>query len=260
MLGFAVDAELRRVPNEPADLWQALTTPAGSRRVLVVIDDLDRTLAWADQEQRADLAELLVRASRETRRSGIAIAAAARSAGGLLHSASSVFEQRILLRLASREEHLLAGGPLHGFRPDRRPGSCLWRESEAQISLPAPAPREAWRATLEDVALTMGAWSIVTPRPDDLIARLADAGIDASPPIGDRGGDRTHVADVDGWLADHAATTAARRAGRLLFIDCSAADHRTLTRTRAALPPLSGDDDAWLFDSVTTTRVRVSFG
>lgn len=257
MLGDAVDAELRRVPNEPSELWQALTTPAGARRTLVIVDDLDRTLAWADPEQRAELAELITRVSRETPRSGVAIAASARSAGGQLHSVQSAFEQRILLRLASREEHLLAGGALHGYRPGRRPGSCRWNEAEAQIAMPARRERAEWRADLPRISLGEAPWSIVTPRPDDLIARLVGAGIPASPHLGVRADGEVVVADVDGWLLDHAASATARRTGRMLFIGCSTADHRTLTRTRAPLPPLSGDDDAWLFDGATTARVRV---
>jgi len=256
MIASAVDAELRRVPDDPAELWQALATPVGNRRVLVILDDLDRTLAWVDQEQRADLTELLARAARDARRSGLAIAASARSGGGALHALQTVFEQRIILRLASREEHLLAGGRLGGYRADRLPGSCTWRDAEAQVALPPPIAREAWRATLEEVVLTEGLWSIVTPRPSGLVDRLAGAGVAATSPGSGIVTEQTTVGDADGWLVEHAASATARRSGRLLLIGCNAADHRAITRARAALPPLSGDDEAWLFDGVTTRRVR----
>jgi len=243
MLAQATDAVVRRVPDDPAELWQALTSPAGGRRVLVAADDLDRTLAWAEPDARADLADLIVRAARDTRRSGIAIAASARTCGGAMHAVQNAFEQRLVLRAASREEHLLAGGELAHYRADRRPGSCVWLGAEAQIALPGVEPSGAWRATLPIVDLGSEAWSIVTPRPRELPASMVGSG--------------TVVADVDGWLADHGGLTAARRSGRLLLIGCTASDHRALTRVRAPLPPLSGDDEAWHFDGTTTTRVRV---
>ena len=65
------------------------------------------------------------------------------------------------------------------------------------------------------------------------------------------------VADVEGWLADHAALTAVRRGGRLLLTGCTSADHRSLTRLRMALPPLGSADEAWLVDGGTTIRVRI---
>jgi S-DNA-T family DNA segregation ATPase FtsK/SpoIIIE len=256
-IGDAVDADVRRVGDDPADVWQALSTPAGERRVLVILDDLDRTLAIADTEQRADLGELLAKVARGTGRSGLAIAASARSAGGAMHALHSAFEQRIILRTASREEHLLAGGQLGGFRSDRGPGSCVWQDSEAQIALPPAGTRELWRAPLPQLDLGTEPWSVVTPRPRDLIARLTDAGVSAGAPSGSESSGRTLVADVDGWLIEHSALALARREGRLLLLGCTAADHRTLTRMRGALPPLSGEDEAWLFDGATTSRVRV---
>ncbi len=242
MLAQATDAHVRRVPGDPAELWQALTVPAEEGRVLVVADDLDRTLAWADPDVRADLAELISRAARDTRRSGIALAASTRSTGGAMHAVQGAFEQRLVLRLASREEHLLAGAELAGYRSDRRAGSCVWAGREAQISLPSGQRHETWRAALPSVDLAEP-WAVVTGRPDER-ARL-------------RARHETTINDVDGWLADHGGLERARRSGRLLLVGCTTADHRALTRARAPLPPLSGDDEAWRFDGTSTTRVRV---
>lgn len=257
MLASVVDAEVRWVPDDPAELWQALQLPAGDRRVLVIADDLDRTLAWVDAEQRADLTELIGRVAHDARRSGVAVAASARPAAGGPAATSGVFEQRILLRTATRDEHLLAGGELTRFRADRRPGSALWRGDEAQLAVPATLVAEPWRAALPEVQLTDGSWAIATPRPAALLARLAAAGFEASAPAGDARLAPITVADVDGWLADHAALTAVRRTGRLLLTACTSADHRSLTRLRSALPPLGSADEAWLVDGGTTTRVLI---
>jgi S-DNA-T family DNA segregation ATPase FtsK/SpoIIIE len=257
MLAHAADAEVRRISQDPAELWQALMHPTNGRRVLVVADDVDRMLAWCDPEQRAELCELISRAARDTRRTGVAVAASARSLGGAMHGVQAAFEQRIILRLATREEHLLAGGELHAYRSERRPGSCVWRGAEAQLATPPDGPRPKWRAPIPEVSLIAGRWAIVAARPRDFVARLEAAGLQAVTPGVAAREHQIMVADVDGWLLEHAAVTAARRDGRLLLIGCTASDHRALTRMRTPLPPLSGDDEAWLFDGAGTARVRV---
>lgn len=257
MLAHAADAEVRRIAQDPAELWQALTHPTNGRRVLVVADDVDRMLAWCDPEQRSELCELISRAARDSRRTGVALAASARSLGGAMHAVQASFEQRIILRLATREEHLLAGGELHAYRSERRPGSCVWRGAEAQLAVPPVGPRPEWRAPIPEISLIAGRWAIVAARPRDLVARLDAVGVQAMTPGAGAPEHRITVADVDGWLLEHAAVTAARRDGRLLLIGCTASDHRALTRMRMPLPPLSGDDEAWLFDGASTARVRV---
>ncbi|QEO10349.1 FtsK/SpoIIIE domain-containing protein [Protaetiibacter larvae] len=261
-LARTVDAEVRWVPDDAAELWQAIRTP-GAGRVLVVADDLDRTLAAADPEQRADLVEALVNALRDTRRSGIALAASTRTTGGVLHGVAGGFEQRLLLRMPNREEHLLAGGEAAGFQAARRPGSAVWHGHEAQLAWWGTEPPASWRAPLPEVELAHGAWAIVTPRPAAWVARLTAAGLrvaalesalacgaDAAPLL---------VGDVDAWLGDYARLGAVRREGRMLFLDCTGADHRALTRGRAALPPLGRDGlEGWALEEGVTRRVSIA--
>src|SRR5690606_240313 len=116
----AATTQVRWVPDDPAELWQALVAPPEGDRVLVLADDLDRTLGALDAESRADLSGLIRRTTRDSRRTGLAVAASARSAGGALHGLRAAFDQPVLLRLPSREEHVLAGGELGDYRPDRR--------------------------------------------------------------------------------------------------------------------------------------------
>src|SRR5690606_17447390 len=101
----AADVEVRWVAGGAAELWAALSEPSSARRALIVADDLDLVLARSDAEERADLAELLTRVAREGRRTGAALVASARG-GGVLQAAAAAFEQRVLLRLPTREEHL----------------------------------------------------------------------------------------------------------------------------------------------------------
>lgn len=250
----ARDTEIRWVPDDPAELWQALTTPAELGRVLVLADDIDRTVGRLDAEQRADLIDLVCRAARECRRTRIALAASMRSAGGALHGLQAAFDERLLLRLPSREEHVLAGGELAHHRADRRPGSLNWRGAEAQLAMPPTLPDAPWRAVLPVADLGDGPWGIACPRPRELIARAAAAGIDASAP-GE--GATVTIGDVDAWLAAFGALSDVRREGRMLLIGCAPSDHRTLARTRVPLPPLTGEDDAWIVESGATGRVRI---
>ncbi|MCS0499405.1 FtsK/SpoIIIE domain-containing protein [Protaetiibacter mangrovi] len=241
----------RWVVDEPAELWAALTEPPAAERSLVAVDDLDLLLARVDGEQRAQLVELLARAAREGRRGGVALAASARGTGGL-QGAAGTFEQRVVLRLADRDEHLLAGADAPTFRADRRPGSAVWRGHDAQFAL-APARPPVWRSAPPGIRLPEGRWALVTPDPQRWLDALAAAGVDAAPPGAAPAAVR--VADADGWLAAHATLAEARREGWLLLQGCSSAELRTLTRSRSA-PPL-GDGDAWRVRADRVERVRL---
>lgn len=256
-LAAASDAEVRWIGQQPAELWQAIATPA-SGRLLVAIDDLDALLARGDPETRAELGELLVRAARDGRHGGLAIAASARSAGASLLSAAAVFEQRVLLRMPSREEHLLAGGEARAYRADRRPGAACWNGHEAQFALP-PHARSEWRAALEEVHPLGGSWGVVSPRPAEWLDRLAAQSVaTAALGIDVPTADAVLIADPETWLATHHDLARLRREGRLLLHGCTRADHRTLTRARDGLPPLASDDEAWLVEARVTRRVRVA--
>jgi len=245
----------RWVGADPVALWEALATPAEGERMLVLADDLDLALARSDAEQRAELIELLTLAIRESRRTGVALAASVRGVGGL-HGALAAFEQRVLLRMSSREDHLLAGGEPTGYRADRRPGSAIWRGHEAQFVLTASAP-PPWQPGVVEVRIAEGAWALVTPRPDRWLETLRSAGVAAvALEQAAAGGGTVVVADPDAWLAEHLALGSARRSGRILFHGCSRAEHRTLTRARGPVPPLA-DDDAWLVEGGATRRVRI---
>lgn len=250
--------EVRWVPRSAAELWAALHEASTAERTLVVVDDLDALLADADVEERADLAELICRVARDTRRTGIAVVASARGVGGALQAAAGAFEQRMLLRLPSREEHLLSGGDPRGYRADRRPGSAVWRGHEAQL-VHATASATAWRARLPEVRLDDGAWAIVTPRGESWLAHLAAAGVPAARLGSDVAGARVLVGDTESWLIEHRLLAEVRRSGRMLLHGCTRADLRALTRTRIAVSPLEREE-AWSVEGAEVARVRVRLG
>ncbi|WP_255513614.1 FtsK/SpoIIIE domain-containing protein [Homoserinibacter sp. GY 40078] len=261
----AANAEIRWVPGDPAELWHALSSPQ-SGRVLVVADDVDRTLALAETDTRDDLIDLIRAAARDSRRSGLAIAASARGVGTVLSGVHSAFEARILLRMPSRDEHLLAGGGHLDHRPDRRPGSTVWSGAESQLAIPDGPPPTPWRFDLPELhlrELASGRWGIVASHPAEVADALRTLGIgvcsvEAHPP-GELGSSGLGVllGDPDQWLGAFGALGAIRRSGRMLMLGCASSDHRALTRSRAPLPPLGGIDEGWLVTEGRTLRVRV---
>jgi S-DNA-T family DNA segregation ATPase FtsK/SpoIIIE len=254
-----VRTEVRWVGQSAAELWAALCVPSEAERTLIVVDDLDVLLARGDAEERADLAEHLTRSVREGRRTGLSVVASARGGGGVMQAASAAFEQRMLLRLPTREEHLLNGGETRGFRADRREGAAIWRGREAQLAL-TPTRPDLWRARVEEARLGAGEWAVATPRPERLLARLGAAGIAASGLEQRSAQTGVVVADVDSWLVEHLALGQVRRQGRLLLCGCTRAELRALTRSRGPVPPLGVDDDpdeAWLVEGGEITRVRI---
>ncbi|HET8896482.1 MAG TPA: hypothetical protein VFN04_04365, partial [Protaetiibacter sp.] len=254
----AAQVEVRWVNQNPAELWAALGEAPRAERTLVVVDDLDLLLARGDAEERADLAELLGRVAREGRRTGISVIASARSAGGALQAAGAAFEQRMLLRLPTREDHLLNGGETREFRADRRAGAAVWRGSESQLAL-APAHPLAWHAPVVEAWIGQGEWALATPRPERWIARLSAAGVAAAALDAHQPDAAVQVGDIDAWLMEHLALGRIRRSGRLLLVGCTRADLRALARSRGAVSPLDAQepDEAWLVEGSEITRVRV---
>jgi S-DNA-T family DNA segregation ATPase FtsK/SpoIIIE len=162
----------------------------------------------------------------------------------------------MLLRLATREEHLLSGGEARGFRADRRPGSAVWRGHEAQLGL-VPEHPPGWRARVAGARLDEGDWALVTPRPERWLERLAAAHVAAAAVDARDEAVPVLVGDVESWLVEHLALGRVRRSGSLLLHGCTRADLRALTRSRAPVPPLGGDDEAWLVEGAEIRRVRV---
>lgn len=249
------DTEVRWIVRDAAELWAALSMPPARGRSLVVVDDLDMLLGLVDLELRAELVDLLVRTARDARRSGVAIVASAHGTGGTLQGADVAFEQRLLLRMSSREDHLLAGGGQREYRSDRRPGSAIWHTNEAQLALVEREP-DVWRAAVTRVTLAAGTWALVTPHPERWLRRLRAADVKAAPVDSPTTAATVLVGDVESWLVEHLALQTVRREGRLVLHQCTRADLRALTRSRRVPPPV-GADEAWLVDAGEITRVRI---
>ncbi|MGM1028586.1 MAG: FtsK/SpoIIIE domain-containing protein [Actinomycetota bacterium] len=142
-------------------LWDALRdappgASAGQRPsgAALVVDDLDLQLARLGEEQQALVAQLLARRMRE----GAPVALTARRASSAMGQLAPLAELRILLRIASRQEHVVAGGTgtLHdGALP---PGAGWLRDERIQLALPQERPP---RRAPRSVAMPTGRVAIV---------------------------------------------------------------------------------------------------
>lgn len=249
-----------RLPTDPVALWAVLAADAAleSARFLA-LDDLDRTLERCPPEYRGELADLVRRAVDDATRRGATVALTAQHLSAAIQSIAVLAPSRLLLRSASREEHVLAGGEPRRFDPERRPGSGIWRSRELQVaisdggalrSIPAPGPRRV---------VPRGELAIVTTRARDIARRLADAGC-----VVRRVGDPeelavrsdaplAHVGEPDAWQADWALLARARRDLPILVVECDAADLRAIARTRTVPPPIAAGE-CWLVEDGRVVR------
>lgn len=150
-------------------LWDALEGAAapGGHGALVV-DDLDLQLARLGEAQQAIVVQLLLRRMRE----GGAVALTARRVSSAMSQVAALAETRVLLRIASRQEHIVAGGAGALHDASLPPGAGWLADERVQLALPdAPAPRRepAW------VSMPIGPIAVVRGAGVELPLALAGA-------------------------------------------------------------------------------------
>jgi DNA segregation ATPase FtsK/SpoIIIE, S-DNA-T family len=258
--------------SDPADAWHVLTgliVPSGSGTDgrLLLIDDLDLLLGRAQAEIRHELAELLARVLREGPARGLGVVASAQRLAGPLQGMAGLFGSRLLLRMPSRDEHVLAGGVGAEFDARQPPGAGRWRGEIVQVALPddarLPAPVSV---ELPLVRPALGRpLAVVASRPAPWRDRFEGAGYrvrmlgDADRAGAGSGTDHdVLLGDPDAWQAEWNLLAVARRELAIAVVGCAAAELRALTRTREIPPPLGSDpDECWLVDADGLRRARV---
>jgi S-DNA-T family DNA segregation ATPase FtsK/SpoIIIE len=247
----------RWAPADHVELWGVLADPAALDGCgVLLIDDLDLLLARCPAEHAADLADLVARLLRDGAARGILVVATARRLAGPVHGLAPLFGSRLLLRLGSREDHVLAGGAGETFDPRARPGAGTWDGAAVQVALAQERPR----VLVEGVPPVVvgppehGELAVVAARPRDLAEHWDRARVrvhvlgeaDAGSPVIDPG--RTVLlGDPDAWQADWTTLSRARRDLAIVFHGCGVADVRAFTRSREVPPPL-GPGEVWLVE------------
>jgi S-DNA-T family DNA segregation ATPase FtsK/SpoIIIE len=291
----AANGGYHRAPIAPgvAALWDALTDAldgspvtdvvAGRTRTpgrILLIDDLDLTIAACQQDYQSELVDLLGRVLREGPASGVWCAVTAQRASGGLHALAALCGSAMVLRMSSRAEHVGAGGDSSHYEAALPPGGARWLGHRVQVfdaaggageraeTLPAEVSANSTMATRPRHA---GARCDFVPREVDVAvvstapARFARAVSAARPgstvtvlderratddPVVQRavtpGEDVVVVGDPQLWQAHWSLLAATLRSRTVLFDGCSLAELRAVTGRRELPPPFDrGERTLW---------------
>ncbi|MFC6357372.1 FtsK/SpoIIIE domain-containing protein [Luethyella okanaganae] len=278
--GYSVDA----IAPDPESLWDALVDAArqdGPDSVprkgrVLLLDDWDSVSArWPSDHRQAGI-ELLLRVLRDGPAARRHVVLASQRLTGQLQSARPSFGSAVILRLADRSDHLLAGGRPEYWDTSDPPGSGEWRGLRMQCVLPTqPPPAAVARVqNAPDLEPSDGPLLVVSSSPTRTAEGLRRDGFEVSElsplsratanttgfrgiTVADSARKTALVGDLDAWQANWSLFSSLRGDCGLVFDGGSLADYRLLTRRRELPPVLAAETDhGWLVtpDGVTHRR------
>lgn len=239
-------------------LWDALQEPGP-----LVVDDLDLQLARLSEEQQSSVAQTLARRMRE----GSPVALTARRVSTAMGQIAPLAELRILLRIASRQEHIVAGGAGHLHDGSLPPGAGWLDDERIQLALPeaAVARREPRAVPLPEgpVAVVLGPGAQLPPALAalDLAARSAKPGQGAPGGLAPGGGAASGAApelvlgSVGEWEAAWGELDRLRAERPVLVLGVDERQLRQVLR-HAPPPPPMRSAPAWVLDAGRFERLR----
>jgi len=247
------------------------------RPTLLLIDDLDTICGSLTDDYAAELADGVVRMLRDGPRVNTWVVITAQRIGGVLSPVNGYVGSTLLMRLANRQEHLMAGGEPAGWVERRRPGSAVWRGREVQLAhsgaqrtrtMPAPAVAR-FDAGRHDLTVVVSrdplqrADRIRAAAPADArVISVADQPRDGRLTVEEArgwGGPTVVIGDPDHWQTHWQLLAALRPHAELIVEGCTAGEFNAITRHRG-LPPFLADlaGRAWhVTPSGAVTRVTV---
>ncbi|QNE46448.1 hypothetical protein F1C58_05675 [Glaciihabitans sp. INWT7] len=264
---------VEQLPSTPDAAWDAVeaaiervrSARRGAR--LMLADDLDALVGRFGEEYQPAFVDRLVELARDGSAVGLQLGLAVRRVPPGIQTLASLCDERIVLRLASRQDHLMAGGTSPGYVANAPPGAGEWRGSRIQVAWSVPAAGG-------DIAAGSGEYppvedgfdlagypfvAIVTTRVAEFSRRLGEI----RPPLGelvhlssaprpgalevvDPRGSTILIADPDSWQGNWALLGAARSQGLVVVDRCSVAEFRAISGRRALPPPIRpGADQCW---------------
>lgn len=240
------------------DVLEALLARGGDDAgTLVLADDLDALIARFPEQYSPAFLERVTTLLRDGPALGLRVAASVARLTSSVQSLAPLFDSRLLLRLPTRQEHVMAGGDGSHHDPAAPAGRGRWRGSVVQVALPPPAgpPRTA-APTRRPLVLVdhAGALAVVTSRPAAITESLTRRGLGErlcgpaeAPSRAARGERPIAVGDVAAWQAGWGSLGALRQHGGVVFDGCSPSDFRVLSGLAILPPPLSRlPGAAWL--------------
>lgn len=236
--------DARWVPRDAERAWDlvaAWSTGSEPLPPVVLCDDLDGLLAGLPPEHAQQFAQHW---ERILRAGGATIVMTAARAAGPVGRLLDALPRRALLRMASRVEHIAAGGEPSGFIRDRVPGRAVlggremqfaWVEEDAVVIPVEPSP-PAWSPAASISA-------VVSTGAPDIVARLQAAHPDCEVLLPGAERLRPHVpcifvADAETWQRSWSIWQGVRATGEVLVRAEQPADLRQLAGVRE-LPPFA---------------------
>ncbi|GAA4164774.1 hypothetical protein GCM10022286_26980 [Gryllotalpicola daejeonensis] len=249
---------------------------ADASPLVLAIDDADAICARLGEEYAVAWCDRLSRILRDGPAAGVYPVVAAQRQTGPLRGALRLARETVLLRQASRQDHVLAGAPAELWDEGMPAGGGIWRGRRVQFLAPGPhletvdgrrvsEPGEP--PTRVPLVPARGSATVLVSRaPARVVSRARAAGLPAEAVI-----DLTQppamgaltpealladgrlptgvllVGDPDAWMGRWSLFATLKARHPVVFAGCDAADVRALTRSRALPPPLApGSGAGWL--------------
>jgi len=232
--------------DELAALCDSLSTGAPTPRV-VLLDDVDSLLARFGPEHQLDFADMLARLLRDGPRHRTTVVLATQQLPTALHAVMALCGSRLLLRLPSRQDHLLAGGRGDLYDEHLPPGGGLWESNRMQVGHLPPRPPQFARVP-PSLDLRLGeTTAVVSASPRGLATRVAggrgirivDVGMPDAEQLADAAVHTILLGDPPAWQRAWATLAAMRGRVPLVFDGCTVGDFRAVTGSRRLPPPLA---------------------
>ncbi|GAB2521182.1 FtsK/SpoIIIE domain-containing protein [Paramicrobacterium agarici] len=232
------------------------STPV-KRGTVLVIDDLDALVGRLSDDDADHAISLLTRVLRTGPRAGVWVVATAQRLARGMNSLSALFDTTIMMRMSSRQEHILAGGDSAAFSDERPAGSAVWNGITVQLASVNALSRSHEASAAPPLEVGASETVLVcSPRPQQTAARLRERHPDAAvttltpgstAPRGDESPSQVIlVGDADAWQVNWSLLASLRITATLVVEACSPADYRAITRSRARPPYLhSRPGRAW---------------
>jgi len=251
----------RLIPGDTEGAWDELTALCASLAAgslmprVVLVDDIDSLFARFGHEHQLDFADMLARLLRDAPRHGTTAVVATQQLPIALHSLTALCRSRLLLRLPSRQDHLLAGG--RGDQYDERmpPGGGVWESNRVQVGhLPPRQPPPAQVPPTLD--LRPGATTaVVSSSPRDFATRvkggrgirIVDVGTADTGQRPDASVRTILLGDPQAWQGAWSTLAAVRGRIPIAFDGCTVGEFRAVTGQRRLPPPLApASGSLWL--------------
>ena len=246
---------------------------------LLLIDDIDATLLGCDDEWGPALVDLLSRVLREGPAAGVTCAVTAQRVPGMLQSALALCGASLVLKMPSRQEHLLAGADAQSFSQTLPPGGGIWRGVRVQVTktvggTPSVAARVGDLSRWGAHAVVPPRFAVVTSDPRRVEAHIqrlwpgrpAVRLVDAAGPPPVEASDVAHdmpstvtIGTVAEWQTRWGSIAALRATMPIVFDGVTASEIRALTGLRELPPPFArGSRPVWMLTQEVFQRVTFS--